>query len=490
MNRLKKIPFFIFLLPVFFCLHGLLENFEVLSLPEVLLTGFYICLALALLFLVLWLITKNKQHAALGSFYAGVCYLFFGAIQDWLQNIAWLSFLNRYLVLLPFLFISLAALLYFLKRKPALYRKLFLYLNMLLIIYCLVDTALLLNRSFSSQKNSISSVSFDQEKVVSKPDVYYLLFDEYPGYKSLQSATGFKNDSLYSFLQHKGFTILPTFSNYNFTMFSMSSIFNMQYVEGNYNHDHDSATQQDFRNRFREIKNASVFSIYRSMGYRFENYSIFDIGDQTCIDPQRSFLPVHSRVLTTKMLHYRLRKHIGWWFRGTMLQDIFVNKEPIYYTDQINNDIINALNKSLLKKNGQPTFCYAHFMMPHAPYFRDSSGALISKNQRINLMDDQYFLPYLKYTNTVISSLVNKIVQHNPSAIVIVMSDHGFRDYKDHQRVNSPAFDNICALRLPGNDPLPGTTIRSTVNFFRYLFNKGYNQQIPYLKDSTTWIKY
>ena len=492
MNLLKKIPFFLFLLPVFFCLHGGLEDFGVISLAEVSVIGFYISIALALLCLFFFLITKSTTTALLVSFYTGAFYLFFGALQDWLSGIYFLSFLNRYIILLPFLFISSWTLLYFFKKNTTVQKKIFLYINCLLIIYCVLDAGLLISKSFNYKKLQESKILFNYKKVTVKPDVYYLLFDEYPGYSSLESGFGFKNDSLYDFFRQQQFKILPTYSNYNFTIFSISSIFNMQYVKDDYNHDHEITDQRDFRNRFNEIKNAEVFSIYNRMGYKIENYSIFDVGNQSCVNPDKSFLPVHSRVLTTKMLHNRLIKNIGWWFNGTWLENIFKKPEAIYQADETNQDIEKKLQQSLLQKNSNPIFYYAHLVMPHAPYFRDSSGTLLNKKYAgsVSLNDTEYFLDYLKYTNKVIRSLVNNIVTHNPSAIVIVMSDHGFRDYNHHKDYHAPAFNNICAVRFPDKDTIPDKDSFSTVNFFRYVFNCEYNQQIPYLKDSTIWLNY
>ena len=426
------------------------------------------------------------------TFYAGLLFLFFGALQDWLQDNRLLSFLNRYTILLPLMVIGTFGLVYFLKRKPALQKKLFLYLNTLLIIYCLLDGVLLVNKSLKSQRDTAVQVSFDYKKVSAKPDFYYLLFDEYPGYKSLQAAFDFKNDSLYGFLQGNGFAILPSVSNYNFTVFSMASILNMRYVNDDYDHEHELTDQRGFRNRSIDIKNAAVFSIYKSMGYQIENFSIFDIGNQNCVNPDESFLPVHIRVLTNRMLHNRLRKHIGWWFRGTILQNFFIQQEAIYEADKTNNDIINLLSKSLTQKSDKPKFCYAHLTMPHSPYFRDSTGALIrnEKGEAISSTDTKYFLTYLKYANTVITSLVNKIIQHNPAAIIVVMSDHGFRDYNNHKEYYAPSFDNMCAVRFPNKNMLPYKDSMSTVNFFPFVFNSQYGQQIPYLKDSTIWLNY
>ncbi len=489
MMLLKKIPFFLFLLPVFFCLHGGLENFGVIYLSEVLLIGLYISVALLLLFLLLFWITKDKKNAALTSFYAGWVYLFFGALQDWLKDIAPLSFLNRYSVLLPLLFVSILCLLYLLKRKKIFAQRLFLYMNILLIVYCTVDAVLLIRMSFSNNKDRISQVPFDHNKISSKPNVYYLLFDGYPGYASLRDSFGFRNDSLYNFLQGRGFTILPSFSNYNFTVQSMSSIFNMQFVSENYSHGKEPGNQEDIRKRFNEIKNAAVFSIYRNMGYELKNYSVFDIGKQGSINPDISFLPVHSKALTGKMLHKRIARHMGWRFQGTLLQNIFSFKEPLFQADATNREIMNRLKQGLETKTGKPLFCYAHFIMPHVPYFRDSTGVLINQpgQQAHDINDPRYFLPYLIYTNSVISSLVDNIAVKDPGAMVIVMSDHGFRkEYKT--AFASAAFNNICAIRSLGNNLLPSQGPISGVNFFRYLFNKAYGQDIPYLKDSIVYV--
>ncbi|MBL7702030.1 MAG: hypothetical protein JNM14_07250 [Ferruginibacter sp.] len=492
MNRLKKIPFFLLLLPVFFCLHGGLENFGVIYFSEAVVTGLYISLALGLLFLLLVWITGNRTDAALICFYAGLFYLFFGALQDWLNEIKWLSFLNRYAVLIPFLLLSIIGLLFLFRKKKQIRPRIFLYLNVLLILYCLLDATLLLRKSFFHSKGS-ANIAFDLSKVKDKPNVYYLLFDGYPGYASLQSQFGYKNDSLYSFLQNKGFKVLPAISNYNFTIFSMSSIFNMKYVDNNYEHEHQLRDQQDFRNRFIEIKKAEVFSIYKKMGYRFQNLSIFDIGKQGPVNPEISFLPVHTKVLTAKMLHKRLIRHIGWKFRGTILEGAFAFKEPIFQTDTTNRYIETTLKQSLTKKSDNPTFCYAHLVMPHSPYFRDSSGTPINKTGQLpwkNENDTRYFLPYLKYTNSVITSITNEIVIKDPGAIIVIMSDHGFRNYEYQKKYYAAAFDNLCAVRLPGNDTIPFGNSRSGVNFFRYLFNSRYGQQIPYIKDSTIWINY
>jgi hypothetical protein len=488
----KSIPFFLFLLPVFFCLHGVLEIYGGIYFSETFVLALGIYAGMAMLYLLVFFILKNSRSASIICFYISLLYLFFGAMQDWILDKPFLLWLHKYSVLLPVLAISIFCLAYLLKKNTTAQKKIFLFLNFLLIIYCVVDAALLLNKSLDSKKTAWSDISFDDSKVKARPNVYYLLFDEYPGYKSLQTKFGFQNDSLYHFLQGKGFKILPSVSNYNLTFFSMSAIFNMQYVDSNFINERKMTDLHDYQQRFLEIKNGEVFDLYKSMGYQIENYSVFDIGDEICINAEKTFLPKHSRALIAKMLHHRLIKNIGWWFNGTMFQKIFSYKEGIYYVDETNFKIEKGIKESLKQNSPKPKFLYAHFLMPHPPYFRDSSGALLrsEKGQVINTSDKKHFLPYLKYTNSFIGSLVSNIVQQDPSAIIVVMSDHGFRDYEKHTQFQQDAFDNICAVKFPDNNFLPYNDSLNNVNFFRYVFNCEYGQQIPYLKNNAIWLNY
>jgi hypothetical protein len=132
-------------------------------------------------------------------------------------------------------------------------------------------------------------------------------------------------------------------------------------------------------------------------------------------------------------------------------------------------------------------------MMPHWPYYRDSTGTyhpdeILAKSNLLN--DRPLFLSYLKYTNTVIESLVEHITSKDPGAIVVVMSDHGFRYYKNTKPVEPFNFNNICAVRFPNKNYPAYREQWSAVNIFRYIFNAQYGQQFPYQKDSSILLSY
>lgn len=486
MKALKTIVFFPYLLALFFCVHGSLENYGFVEPREVLWIGLVITSCIAIAHLLLFLFTWDNISAALIVFFISTWYLFFGAIHDWVKSHVFLFFLTRYSVFLPLLLLLTVAWIFFIKRKKQLRPKLVFYFNILLLIYCGIDAAQLGYKYATAKKPTPAMVvGFDASKVKVRPNVYYLLFDEYPGYESLKARFAYSNDSLYDFFRQHEFEMLPTFSNYDYTVFSMSSIFNMQYVPVNY--DPDNLDQRDFQRRTKEIRNGTVFSLFKKMGYRIQNYSIFDIDDQRSVSDQNSFLPVHSQLLTDKIWHNRIIRTTGWFLQKGKFALPFLKKRYMYEHDIDNKYSIKKVLESATEADKSPKFCYAHFLMPHGPFYQDSLGRATPEP----VADDdytwtkEYFLSYLKYTNTVIRDLSSRILLNDPASIIIVMSDHGYHAPGEAKTNNLLNYDNICAVHFPAMRYFPLKDKWSTVNFFPYLFNREFGQHMPYQPDST-----
>ena len=117
MKLLKKTPYFLFLLVLFFCLHGSVENYGYLNVHEVLEVALYILLCMSLFFGLTWLITKNYVFASLLTFFISLWYLFFGAIHDFIKATSFLHFLQSFTILLPVLLVCNVLVIWWLKRK-------------------------------------------------------------------------------------------------------------------------------------------------------------------------------------------------------------------------------------------------------------------------------------------------------------------------------------------------------------------------------------
>ncbi|HEX2682747.1 MAG TPA: sulfatase-like hydrolase/transferase [Ferruginibacter sp.] len=488
MSILKKIPFFLFLLVIFFCLHGWLENFGFINFIEVIWPGLNIILAIIIGTGVVLIFTRDILFASLVAFFISLWYLFFGAIHDLVRSVPALSFIKSYPAILTTLVILTAAWVIFLKKKKNLHPRLALYLNVLLIIYCLVDVYSLIDKNSKRPAVKPYAISFDSTKVKQKPDVYLLVFDEYPGFTSLKDSFGFGNDSFYKFLDQRSFKIMPVYSNYDLTYFSMSSILNMQYAAKDFNN--LQLTQRDFQRRGVEINHASLYPIFKSMGYKITNLSIFDIDGEPAVSMENSFLLAHSILLTDKVLHNRLKRDLG---DGLGKWIPFWKNHDFYQHDLDNKKTEDLLLKTEAFKKATPEFVYAHFMMPHGPFYYDSAG---NKNPYEKIShyttwtNKALFTGYLKYINQRIYNMVGTIISHDPNALIIVMGDHGYRGYNSQALYQASRYDNLCAIRLPDNHHLDMKPRWSTVNLFRYVFNCEFEQRIPYLGDSTVVLHF
>lgn len=490
MKALKTIPFFPFLLVAFFILHGTVENFELVYLNEILNIGFTILLTVAVFYLIIKLIVKNAVYAALICFFISTWMLFFGAITDGVKSIHFLYWLHSYSVFVPFMFCTCILFILFIRKKINLQNKLCFYLNLLLLIYCAFDLSGLILKSVQKNDKPVGGeINFDTSMVKAKPNVYFLLFDEYPGYKSLKDSFAFSNDSLYQFLGRKEFKLLPTVSNYNMTTYSMASMLNLHYIDKPYQP--LANTLEDEVLRLIEIKNAPVVRYFKSIGYTFTNYSIFNILDRPSVKESPFFIGQAAQ-LTNKTFFIKILKDLGWHFISGRYKIGFI--EYLAMEEDRNNKFIERrLREVNPQSTSSPQFIYAHFNMPHSPIFCDSLGNYLPALQifdKKSYTSKQTFLSYLKFANKKIEQVVDTLCKNDPNSIFIVMSDHGYRGYNNNSSLTEPfVFDNICAVRFPDKNYLPLKEKWSNVNFFRYLFNCEFNQKIPYLRDSSIFLR-
>lgn len=489
MQQLKKIPFFLLLLPLFLCLHGALENHGFIKAGELLLPGLSILTAVLVLTGIIFLVTKNFQLATLISFFISLWYLFFGALHDFIKSHAVLSFLKSYSVLLPVLIVITVLWIFFLLRKKNLHPKLISYLNVLLLIYCCVDAYQLINKTvFVSQKTTVKQPAFFPNKVTQKPNVYLIVLDEYPGFRSLTDSFGFSNATFEEYLRANNFRVGDGIANYDLTYFSMSSILNMQYIQKDY--EALQLTQSDFQRRGVEINNAAVPQIFKSLGYSIENYSIFDLADQPAVSSNNAFVLAHTKLLTDKILHNRIKRDIG----DRLGKFIPFWKSDNFYRHDIDNKYTEKmLLQSAYTKTSTPKFVYGHFMLPHGPYYYDSAGNKNNFNQISDYTtwsNKALFISYLKYANTRVMHIVNNIIKNDPLAIIIVMGDHGYRQYGDGRLYQPFRYNNLLATRVPGKKPFVYSDSSSNVNWFRYIFNSQFGQNMPYLADTSIVLRH
>ena len=243
--------------------------------------------------------------------------------------------------------------------------------------------------------------------------------------------------------------------------------------------------QRDIQKRQQEIKNASVFSVWKHMGYRVENNSIFDIGNTSGVSQNNSFLMGHSILLTDKILVNRVNREVAPGLPKYVLKWLpFLSTETLYGRREDNARIEELFFKHINgPRSSEPLFYYLHLLLPHESYYYDSSGREVPPEifNKPNAWENRSdFVSYVKYTNAKIRSIVKSIREKRPAAVIVLLSDHGYRYYNESDDFQAARFNNICAVYFPNKNYGSIEAPLTNINLFPYLFATQYGQRPAY----------
>jgi hypothetical protein len=484
-SLLRSRPIFFLLLPLFFVFHGFTENFYAIPVRDASWLLLLYILAALILFFAGRLLYRDRLKAAVLSFCIMAFHFFFGGLQDLLKNWMGDAFITRYSFLLPFFFIFFILLITFLKKRKLPLTTISFYLNILLCIFILIDCGWLISKSFSRRRPAMATMQTINCDSCMKPDIYFMVFDEYSSSTALKELWNYDNSGLDSFLTQKGFELLPySRSNYNFTEFSIASTLNMDWVEVA---DPKACTVKDYNHCFELIKNNRVTHMLQSAGYKICNYSIFDIGKNPS-PVHESFLPLKTKLITSQTFLSRIRKDIFFHLLAGKFELKWLSKDLIYSTKHSNEEIIDAMLKESRETASTPKFVYSHIEMPHPPFYYDKNGNERDKQKLVEETKKPVVQPYLDYlpaTNKVIRQLVTSIFDHaKRPVVIIIIGDHGYRADQPQEYY----FRNLNAVFTPGKNYQGFSHSITNVNEFRTLFNNLFHLNHSLLKDSTVFL--
>jgi hypothetical protein len=494
-TTLQRYPFFLLLLPIFFVIHGFNEAFAYVGFGDcAILIARYAAAAL-LLFAVFRLLFKNTVAAALFSSFLMAFYLFFGAIHDFLGDH---HIPHRYTLALAGFVVVGVLLLVRIRRKRG-WGTAVLFLHLLFLVCLLVDTGGIIHKAATTGSSNVSRYTFAETAsgcdTCSRPDIYFLIFDEYSSSDVLNRVYHHDNGSLDSFLRREGFSIQRSSrANYDMTPFSIASLLNAAYLKDI--GDPDSLDLESYKKINLSVKNAAVPAFLASLGYTIVNYSPFDMDGLPSIQHQ-PFIYSGTSLITDGTLPNYFDKELNWVI-GKWLVDKHILppsrvSQPYFAQIHDNNERMLLLAEAESRKaSTQPRFVYIHLFLPHRPYVFDSLGRW--KNTNAEGMNDstiREYLGYLNYTNARAKNLVSAIKKNTAGkAVILFMSDHGFK-YRPNAADRLPAsvFYNQNAVYFPDGNYSALYDSISGVNQFRVVLNKMFHQKLPLLRDSVIFLR-
>ena len=484
---LKTKPIYVYLLSVFFVFHGFVENFDFVPLADALLLTVTYLLATSVLLLLCWVLYRTFMRACLVAFLVMGTHFFFGSVHDFLKKLFPALFLSKYSFIVSFGFILLVVLIIAIKKMsdPRLLR-ITSYLNFLIVLLLLIDGGLLLDKLvFQNHQAPALSKGFTKCDACAKPDVYFILVDEYAGDGELKDIFHFNNSKFEDQLRNMGFHVLnSSYSNYNYTPFSMASILNMEYL-----HLKDTTRMGvDLAYCYQQIKKSSLVNFFQGNGYQFYNYSVFNFEHQPA-PVRETFLPVRTRLITSQTFLSRVQRDL-WFHSITFFKSKKSVRDLTYYNKQ-NNQIIYDLTWQVARqKTTNSKFVYAHLMMPHYPYYYDKDGKELPFDRLVegNQVHQSDYIGYLQYSNKKLLGLVDQIKNSSAAPpIIVLMGDHGFRHFAEPVE-RKYHFLNLVSVYFPSQNYSALRDSSSSVNLFRDILNSQFSQHLERLKDSTIYL--
>jgi len=466
---------------IFFLLHGYRAYRGLIPLGDVLLILGILLAAGFVLFGLTGRWFKSYRKAGFFTSVTLVIILFFGAFQDFLSGFQLTASLSRLVYFVPVCGLLLLLVIIWIRRARKIPEKVIMYVNVLLILYLLIEAGLLL---LPGKRPTVPTTGRFIKTAEERPPVYLVILDEYMGTDGLAGYFGYNNRWFEDSLKEKGFHVVAhSQSNYQFTLFSMASLLSMEYPAGFGRarlDDHYAYAQAMHR-----LRNNAVTALLAANNYRIANFSGFDLA-QAPAYYSTGLLPDKGRLLTSGTLWYRIGKYLptvlmekgiwtGW---GKKLEEQFIRN---------NESAMQGVLEEASKKDTVPAFTYLHLMMPHLPFAFDSTGRRLEGfHQRESITPeegDQAYLQYLVYTNRRILKFLGQLKKETGErAVILLMSDHGARGAmrKDWKY----AYLNFNAVYLPDQQYAGWYDGMTSVNQFRVLFNTLFHENLPMLKDS------
>lgn len=313
------------------------------------------------------------------------------------------------------------------------------------------------------------------------PNVYYLIIDAYGRADALRKYVGFDNSAFMAHLGGLGFQTLGNArSNYMKTHMSIPSTLAMDYLFTS-----EGTKIQKWDDIWNIMKgDNAVVRRFHELGYRY----VFAGGAEWCSNRTDGCIkpPGIWSKATWQLAHNTPIPGVMSYALPTVYQAIFTDQwrfEMADVTAQI-GDIVDS-------NPGKPLFFLYHELAVHdSSYNADCSLRKDLGAEQIEKVDDaermaastNAFAGTVTCANTKLNALVNRILERDPNALVVLTADHGSSfsphaegdtsakaltgtDYVDERTaiLSSWKLPEICREKLPDN--------LSLVNNFRFVFS-------------------
>lgn len=219
-----------------------------------------------------------------------------------------------------------------------------------------------------------------------------------------------------------------------------------------------------------------------STGYRWSEFSSADIYYQIkSTNPLRALTPFEALLFKTLII-YPYRSYL-YSILPSSIDNQIDSPHSLHIETQRN--VLENLPK--IAENPNPTFTFAHILIPHPPLVFDEDGSLLKdpgyySGDKASAINDFYeadgYERQVKFISQQILTITKQILAESETKpIIIVQADHGWKDDHRLKILNLYFFpDEDYDILYPSITP---------VNSFRAVFSKYFKMDFDLIEDKT-----
>lgn len=458
-------------------------------------------LLVSLIFVVLYFLLRDMMKSTTVASPFVFVFFLFGDATDWVAESFTLGPARSDFIVFLAVAGCLAVWFWLVRRRIKNLITINLYFNLLGILF-LANTGIQVGNHLGENEISFNPserpvVVAEVESAMLRPDIYYIILDGYGRQDILQEFYEFDNSEFIIALHERGFYVADTSSsNYIQTMLSLSSSFNMDYVQ---NLKVDGRTPENRADLIELLNYSEVRAVLARNGYQtisFKNeykatLSTADVYfDETGAVLTQPLTAFESIVIDHSMA--RVLNHIPAFHRALIEMPYETHRQHILSTFETLKEIPSM--------DGD-YFIYAHIIAPHPPFVFDAQGDEIEHGEPFTLFDANYYIKdhsrggyiggyrkQIQYVNTLALEAVDAILSRSATPpIIILQGDHGPGAYLHwgslEQTIPSERFGILNAYYFPDADYASLYPSISPVNSFRVVLDQFFNTDYAFLPD-------
>ena len=454
-----------------------------------------ILFSLVLYALTLFIYKKNWHKAALISGATILLIFSYGHIFNLIQSSNFLNtLLGRHRIVMGiFALLWLSVLMISIKKNvDEDFTKLINIFSLILIAFPLIQLSthyisenIAKNRAGSGQ---IESLNLKDQPII-RPDVYYIILDSYSRPDALLENHDIDVMPFVHKMEENGFYYASeSQSNYGETFSSLTTSLNMQYLDQLVSDLNTSLGSPIYQESLKSSKTRAIFdslgyqTVAFSTGYRWSELSTADIYYPIeSTNPLRALTPFEALLFQT-LIFYPYRGYLFDILPASIDNQI---DSPHSLHIETQRNVLEKLPQ--IAHNTNPTFTFAHILIPHPPLVFDEDGTILQdpgyySGDKASAVNDFYeadgYERQVKFVSQQILGITEQILETSETKpIIIIQADHGWKDDHRLKILNLYYFpDEDYEILYPSITP---------VNTFRAVFSKYFSMDFDLIEDQS-----